>query len=297
MKKISFLLLNAVIAASVLLTSCGSDDTDDPAPSSPNVAVLAASTGTIDGDAEVLPGGTFTIGITVTKGDANLDEVSVNIGSNPLAASKIQTGATAAASVSAEAWTNLTQELSGDDKDGFTWYFTITTEATATDGSTQAYSIVVTDKDGVSSTTTVTITAKAATTALVEQSGDFKLFSKLGPTGYGGLDLSDGSSTGSAAGDLADITASTWDGSFTGANGTTVKSVASSYYAVAVEEDVASTYSAGTEYTGAAAPSVDDVFIAYNGTTYWVLKVTVADGNDTNVSATNGQFIQFAVKK
>lgn len=299
MKKVSFLLLNAVIAASVLLTSCGSDDTDDdPAPASPNVNVLAASTGTIDGDAEVAPGETFTIGITVTKGDANLESVNVNIGTNPLAAAKIQTGATAAASMTATAWTSLTNDLSGDDKDGFTWYFTITTEATANDGDVQPYSIVVTDKDGESTTTTVTITAKVATTALTETTGH-AIFNNAG-AGFGGFDFSadDSVSTTGTSGDIMDIgfggSGTTWVKKISAANGASLVSVNASVYTSASVESLATDFAAGTTITGDSDElSVDDVFIVKDGSNnYFIFKVTAI--NET--ASDNLDNIVFSVK-
>ena len=284
MKKLQKLLLGLFAASALIFSSCG-----DPVEGEAPTISLGTGTGFTYADSELEPLDTFEVQVIGSIGSEKLETLKIERGlGTPSASFVLSIGS------SSETYDDdvFPVELSGDDKDGFT--IKIQFVAPQAEG-TNNYTFTVVDKEGEEASTSITITTAEPTTALSVVSGDFKLFSKLGPAGYGGLELSDGSSTGSADGDLADITASAWDGGFEGANGTSVVSVAASYYAAAVEEDIASTYSAGSSYDG-SAPSVNDVFIAYDGSTYFVLQVTATDGNDTDVSATNGQYIQFAVK-
>jgi hypothetical protein len=165
-------------------------------------------------------------------------------------------------------------------------------------GESETIIFIVTDEFGKTAEVEKEVFVQELETPLTLLSGDYKLFSTQGPFGYGGLILSDGTTVGTANGDLVDLATSTpsWNGSFKGNTGITVKKVDSDYFELASQENVAAIYSAASEYDQ-SAPEVGDVFIVYDGAEYYVLKVIVNDGYDSSVSLTNGQYIQFLAKK
>jgi hypothetical protein len=264
-----FKVVAAIVISGAFLTSCTKDNT---APTISGATISATS---------ALPGDTVTFTATFGDTESEMDNAVLSYAYN------------GAAEVIA-----VTEDLTdaGGSK-SFTYDFVVPSGAVATD--TYTFNVELTDvhKNDVmtDSYTFGVLTVISGSTPLTVQTGTYKLFNKQGPNGTGGMMLADGSSVGSTSGDLADLTVSgvtTFDGSFTSSSSITVKSVASSYYAISDDETVASTYTAGTTYAG-AAPTVGDVFIAYTGTTYYVLEVaSIFD----DAATSNDDYIEFNVK-
>lgn len=135
MKKLINSMLSMLAIAGVLfLASCG-DDEEDPAPNGPTVG-LVNSTGNISGDAELLVGSSFSIEVTASKGDRNMDTWSI-----------LRDGVALA---------NF-DGLDVPETDNFTTV--IADIPVPADAGAYTYSFQVTDRDGVTGSVTWTITA------------------------------------------------------------------------------------------------------------------------------------------
>lgn len=151
MRKINLLLANAAMVAALLLSSCKSDDEDETvAAVGPSVLLQSNTSGAITSDATVVPGTTITFRVEVTKGDKALSEFKFFKGSSGLSADEFTVDGKQESS-------NPFNVSSGDD-------FVISTTASSTEGTT-LYQFQVTDKDGLVSSKSVTITTENASTS------------------------------------------------------------------------------------------------------------------------------------
>lgn len=133
----NYMLSMLAIAGVLFLSSCG-DDEEDPIPSvnAPTVN-LVAETGFITGDITATPGESFSIRVTVAKGDANLATYSV-----------IRDG---------QALADLDQvEISNADNEGYTANFG--PFAAPSNEGVYVYSYQVTDVDGEKGSVSWTVT-------------------------------------------------------------------------------------------------------------------------------------------
>jgi hypothetical protein len=135
MKKLINSMLSMLAIAGVLfLASCG-DDEEDPAPNGPTVG-LVNSTGNISGDADLLVGSSFSIEVTASKGDRNMDTWSI-----------LRDGVALA---------NF-DELDVPENDNFT---TVVSDIPVpADAGAYTYTFQVTDRDGVTGSVEWVITA------------------------------------------------------------------------------------------------------------------------------------------
>lgn len=138
MKNIKFLSLFALVALGALfMTSCGTDDGTVPNPTP--VVNFIGGTEYVDEDANFAANTTFTMGITASH-ESNIKSVKVTKAVN----------------------SNVAVELldsSVNDKVITDFFVTVTTEATA---GSEVYSFIVADKDGNTTTKSITITNTGA---------------------------------------------------------------------------------------------------------------------------------------
>lgn len=283
MKKLSYLVFAMFALSTVFLTSCGDEETD---PVGPTLNFVGASSA----DATVKAGQTITFKINAQKGDEDMKTLTLREEGNPLDTSRF--------TVAGEKQESSSVSLKSGDKNVFTKEITIVAPSKV--GVTTVAIAVVDDKgESAGLQVTITVEAEVTSTPLATLTGTYRLFNKQGPSGYGGLKLADGTSVSSSAGDLADITSigGTFTGAFKANASVTIVSAAANYsFAKADKETVAAAYNAGTTYSGASVPTVGSVFIAKSGDAYYVLEMK-SKGEDKTVSALNGQYIEFTVKK
>lgn len=148
MRKLSLIAANIFIAATVLFTSCKTDDEV----SGPNISFFASDD---DGDyvtssADVAPGGSFQVKLNVEKGDKDMDILAVTLDKGlAIPASGISFSDLESSDIVGPLVT-----LKGSDQKDFNTIITITApEATGV----LTYSFTVTDKDDVVTTKTITI--------------------------------------------------------------------------------------------------------------------------------------------
>ena len=285
MKKLSFVLLNMLLATAFLFTSCSKDDEE----TTPATISLSAD-GDVSGDATLTPNTSFSVIFTAQKGDDKMQSFQVVEGTNfpTYTIAGIENEGSYAGLV----------DLKGDEKDIFAAVITLTTPSNE---GPYEYTLDVTDNDGVSLGSkkfTITVEGEVVSTPLTALEGDYKLYSAKGPNNYGCLTLSNRETTWSAAGDIAYLTSnySDWTGGFAGNDGVSVQKAESTYdFDAADKETLEAAYLAGTEYSGATAPVAGDVYIVKTSTEYYVLKVVTL--GDADFDGGNGQFVEFSAKK
>jgi len=158
MKNLSFFKVLFVALAIFGMSSCGTDDT--VVSLGPTVS-LADDVDVVSAFADVAPGGTFTVRLSATKGDAafkslTVKEDGVNIVSTD--------NRIAGNGLTVEEFNNP-QLITGDDVDGFTWDITVTAHTTSAE---LDYTFEVEDENGEVGSNFVTInTVSAATDPIV----------------------------------------------------------------------------------------------------------------------------------
>lgn len=151
MKKLSIIAVNVFVAASLLLTSCGNKDEKKGA-----TINFVSGEGLVTKEATVSPNGTFTFGITATKGDGKMKTLSVTRdGKNEdLSVVKI---------VGLDSKTDLTVnpiELKGDNDNVITaTNFTIVAE---NNPGIYTYAVNIVDANSITTTVSVKITVSSA---------------------------------------------------------------------------------------------------------------------------------------
>ena len=165
MRKLSALMY-AFTAAALLFTSCGGDDDEDIEPEvvvTPSFDFTASSDVTNGSTVKAAPGSDVTFIVSASKSDKNLKTVTVYEGQNIISdASRI--------SVDGTEQTENPIDISNSENSAFTW--TIVLKA-STDEATNTYKVVVTDKDGLSTTLSFTINTNSSSNSSV------KLYSSL----------------------------------------------------------------------------------------------------------------------
>jgi hypothetical protein len=222
MKNIKFLSLFALLSVGALfLTNCSGTDDDVPEPSP--VVNFIGGTDYVDEDISLAASSTFTMGITASH-SSNIKSIKIT---------RAISG-------------NVAIELldsSVNDKVITDFFFTITTQNSA---GTEVYSFIVADKDGNSTTKSLTVTnlgdpGKDLVEFLVDNNADtFKVWNFRGPkAGAYGITLGDNlnaSDPGNEADkDIQDSTTlsetSTWPARWTSRNGSMFRKVTTSSWA------------------------------------------------------------------
>lgn len=159
---------------------------------------------------------------------------------------------------------------------------------------TKTYTVVLEDAAGNTLSKTFDITIEATGTPVVESSA--RLSNSAGPSGTGGLDLDNGTETGStnSAAELRDLGSVTWTMQFAPitANGVNLRSVSVDYTSIAFKEEIAEAYTNGTIISNATA-SIGDVYAVERGGVYYLIKVAAIN----DVAANNTDNVIFDIKK
>lgn len=255
MKKLSLLFMNMMlIAALTFTTSCGDDEEVEP-----NAPTMGYAEGSqISGDAEVTPGEEFSVTFQVTKGDANLQTITVQEDGNPLATERF----------TINQGMEETENPFDIENNGGAYSVTITARD---EEGTHSYSLVATDKDGQTSTLSFEITTAPETTALGEE--------QTATLTYKSSNQTDGENELEAAmlryaGNTANNEAR-----FDGLNSATFVEVTdASFGSFETHEDLESAFNAGTAadefLVGADNDFESKVVIASDGTDYVLIEVT-----------------------
>lgn len=292
-----------LVMVALFFSSCG----DDPIvvdPLSPEISFVA-DPGFLDLDSDVIIGETFSVKVRLSKGDAQLQTLSIDEGSAKLATSRFTINSGAITS-------NNPLLITGTDKDGTTYTIDITPSSTQTVGDVTTYTFTVADESGETDAVDIFITTVATPGTDISTSIAGVLLNQAGTTGTGGLDLDNGTGTGSAnaAAEIRDLgidcalpNASNWrkqmgtvNGAimvavdlsqlenFTFENVTKVESIIEAYntgIALADDEsDNCATPVAVTDVTSAV--NVGDMFAVFANDTYYLVKVDAVNNTTTN---------------
>jgi hypothetical protein len=176
MKKLLLIFAGALLFVNLFLsTGCGDDPiVNDLGP------LVQITDGPLPG--EIIAGqGDVTVTVTVTKGTAQLKSLTILEDGTKVNASRISiTGITAA---------NNPQLITGTDKDGLTWDIKIKSH---TDFTKKTYTILVDDDGSKSDEATFDLEVVEPTEMTILG----VLWNQAGPVGKGGIDLDNGTSTG-----------------------------------------------------------------------------------------------------
>ncbi len=163
-----------------------------------------------------------------------------------------------------------------------------------------SYKFTLTDKDARTTEATFNVTLKVVATPLsVSKSGSFY---HIGGTLQGAYDLKNDvlvSASGSAADKFlvnTDVVGDPFTGTWISENGTSFVKANSYNFANATEEAAIADYAAGSVLT-TVVPAVNDIYIAKNGSDYYVIKITALDPTDNTCGCGNKGKISFDYKK
>lgn len=262
-------LMYFFIASALFLTSCGGDDEEEkPAVQTPTLTFVAGSTVT-DGATLELPASTV-LGFTITgkKADKNLSTLAFYEGNDAIVNVSNLT-------IEGEKPSKNPYDIKSSDNGLF--QYTVTLKLA--DAGTTNYKIVLTDKDGVSTSVSFTVVIKGATTDL----GTAKSFTLK----YVGSSQTDGANINEEALIKYNGNTSGSEGKFEGSN-SSVKfvDITSNTSTTTTIEDLITLYNAGTKVSNftvkADAKFESKTVIAYDGTNYVWVKFT-----DLKLAASN----------
>jgi hypothetical protein len=162
------------------------------------------------------------------------------------------------------------------------------------------YTFTLTDKDLRTTTGTFTVTKQTANTPLsVSKSG---MFYHIAGSLQGAYNLVNDVLVGAAGAATdkhminTDAAGDPFTGKFESGNGTKFVKANAYDFANATEEAAITAYAAGAELT-TVTPAANDIYIAKNGTTYFVIKITSIDPADNTCACGNTGKISFDYKK
>lgn len=284
MKNIKFLSLFALLSVGALfLTNCSGTGDDVPEPSP--VVNFIGGADYVDEDVSLASNSTFTMGITASH-ENNIKSIKVT---------RAISG-------------NVAIELldsSVNDKVITDFFFTITTQNSA---GSEVYSFIVSDKDGNSTTKTLTVTnlgepGKNLVEFLVNnQQLTFKVWNFMGPnSGAYSITLNDNydSNESNEVKDIQDSTTqnetSTWPARWTSRNGTEFRKVTSSSWATITND---SELLAAWDASGTSETTIDitdgDLYVLDLGNegAFALVEIT-----DVVTTADNKDYVEFRYKK
>lgn len=285
MKNIKFLSLFALLSVGALfLTNCSGTDEDVPEPSP--VVNFIGGTDYVDEDVSLAANSTFTMGI-IASHESNIKSIKIT---------RAISG-------------NVAIELldsSVNDKVITDFFFTITTQNSA---GSEVYSFIVSDKNGNSTTKSLTVTnlgepGKKLVEFLVDNNKDsFKVWNFRGPnSGAYGISFGDNLNASEANDekDIQDSTTlsetSTWPARWTSRNGTEFRKVtASSWSTITNDSELLAAWDvAGTSETTVEIADGDLYILDLgNGGAFALVEIT----DVVTTSSDNKDYVQFRYKK
>lgn len=286
MKKLNFLAFLMVAAlGAVMISSCGDND-DDVVPVGPTLNFLGGIE-YVSSDAELTAETEFSVGIRGTHSE-NIEKFKVTLAINGTSAGTLF-------------------DTSFRSRD-FDYVFVRTT---GPDAQTERYTFTLTDRNGVETSRSITITntgSGGAELRLFPESGDpFRVWNVRGPE-LGAFDLvangPQAAGDPNAGKDIQDSVANSdvagsrinWPARWTSRNGTTFKKATTSFDAINNEATLEAAWTnGGTETSTLEAIKVGDVYIAKlrGGSTYVAIKIEeVVDTPNDNLD-----YISFQYKK
>ena len=284
MKNIKFLSLFALLSVGALfLTNCSGTGDDVPEPSP--VVNFIGGADYVDEDVSLASNSTFTMGITASH-ENNIKSIKVT---------RAISG-------------NVAIELldsSVNDKVITDFFFTITTQNSA---GSEVYSFIVSDKDGNSTTKSITVTnlgdpGKNLVEFLVDNNDlTFKVWNFRGPnSGAYGISFGDNLSSieSNLEKDIQDSTTlnetSTWPARWTSRNGTEFRKVTSSSWSTITNDSelLAAWAASGTSETTVNITDGDLYILDLgNGGAFALVEIT-----EVVTTADNKDYVQFRYKK
>jgi hypothetical protein len=285
MKNIKFLSLFALLSVGALfLTNCSGTDDDVPEPS-PVVNFIGGAE-YVDEDVSLAANSTFTMGITASH-SSNIKSIKIT---------RAISG-------------NVAIELldsSVNDKVITDFFFTIATQNSA---GTEVYSFIVADKDGNSTTKSLTVTnlgdpGKDLVEFLVDNSAEtFKVWNFRGPnSGAFGISLGDNVSASEANDekDIQDSTTlnetSTWPARWTSRNGSMFRKVTtSSWTSITNDAELLAAWDASGSSETTVNITNGDLYIIDlgNGGAFALVEIT----DVVTTASDNKDYVQFRYKK
>jgi hypothetical protein len=286
MKKLKFLAFLMIAAfGAAMISSCGDGD-DDLEPVGPTLNFLGGME-YVSSDAELTADSEFSVGIRGTHSE-NIEKFTVTLAINGTSAGTLF-------------------DSSFKSRD-FDYVFVRTT---GPDAQTERYSFTLTDRNGVETTRSITITntgSGGAELSLFPETGDpFKVSNVKGPN-LGAFDLvANGPQAAGDPNDGKDIQDSTgasdlsggrydWPARWTSRNGTMFKTAATSFDAITNEANLASAWAnGGTETNVLQNIQEGDVYIAKlrGGDTYVAINIVEVFKSASD----NSDYISFEYKK
>lgn len=265
-------------ASIIFLTSC--EDDGETTPTAPTITLTAGDT-LISADGTVSPDTTITVSWTATKGDAKLESFDITVDGVALAGQAVDID-------------NADNEI----------YVSSTTITVPSNEGTYTYELTVTDKDDVTGSVSITITVEETVVSTPFTSTETGQFYHVGGSLKGAYSLvtDEEKSSGDPDTDKSminnDAAGATFTGSFTSGDGTMYVKAATSFdYDNATVESATAAYAAGTASTTVTDPAANDVYIALNGSTYMVVKITAVDATDDTCGCLNTGKISISYKK
>jgi len=287
MKKLTFIAFLMVAAlGAVMISSCGGEGDDAPDPVGPTLQFLGGAE-YVSSDVELTAETPFAVGIRGTHTE-NIEKLRVSVSIN-----------------GANAGTLFDSSFKTKSLD---YVFNHVTGPAA---QTEKYTFTLTDKNGVETLRSITITNTGSGGAVLKEFADgangFKIWNVRGPN-LGAFDLvangPQASADPPAGKDIQDSVAQSdfsgstinWPARWTSRNGTTFKKATVSYESVNNEGSLESAWTnGGTETSVLQAIKVGDVYIAKlrGGSDYVIINITEV----VNTPSDNLDYIAFKYKK
>ena len=305
----------AIALTLVLAMGCTTEPEDEGPGTNPLPPIIrfVSEAGFLDADAEVSAGDVFKVKLSADIGDRPLQSLSIDEDGAKLDVGRFEINAGAITS-------NNPFLITGDDVNGGTWEISITSDADF--NTVRSYEFTVTDEDGLTDAVSLTITTKGIP---IDQTISGVLLNQAGPAGTGGLDIDNGTGTGSsdAVSEIRDLgidctidpaTAENWRAQIGTINGADMVKVdltvveGFDFDAVDTKEAITGAFDSGitladgisqssscveTAVTDVSDPVVvGDMFIVFANDTYYLLRVDEVNP----VDGTNGDNIVFSIK-
>ena len=303
-------LMFLLAVALMVFSGCSEDEplgTSNPVPQGPSIR-LVSDAGFIAGDAEINLGELVNVKVSVLPGDEDLRSIKIQEDGVNLATDRfvIENGDIAS---------NNPFLVTGANTSGGDYEIEITPVDVPLE--THTYTIEVTD--GANMTAAVSFSITVTGTPVSEITG--VLLNQGGPAGQGGLNLNDGSSTGTSSSDPTSATAhikdegintdlvlaDNWRQQISAINGSVIRTPGAtmpegfSYENITTREALIAAFDVADDLTQKNADDelvsemvqVGDVFLVQNGSDYWILETTAV-----NVTmADNADNYEFSIKK
>jgi hypothetical protein len=286
MKKSNFLLLGLLLVGSVIMTSCGDDDSEDgvtPVDKTPTISLATCADTCITGNTSITTGSDFNFHVIANANSTSTTDLS---------------------NVKIESVTNNTPTVVLDSTfDAGSFDYTINQTA-MTEGSYN-WIFTVTDKDGLKNSTNVTVSVTDASVDFTSTENGFFYHVNGSLEGAWDLRLDTVVSAGTTPHVDAtvvtntDVAGATFTGGFNLSTGADMVITTSGFdYDNATATSAEAAYSAGTGVSLNASPAIGDVYVVKMKTNnYAAMKITGLNINDNTCNCGNRGKISFEYKK